>query len=68
MDVGPGDPFTVESHYRFVSRDAFDKYEREHAGRLRAAGLAELTRLGVEPGNGVTFHRATGTALAWRRP
>jgi hypothetical protein len=67
MEVAPGEPYTVESHYRFVSRDAFEKYEREHAGRLRAAGIAELTRLGVELGRGVTIQRATGTALAWRR-
>lgn len=67
MDVTPGEPFVVESHYRFVSRDAYEKYEREHAPRLRAQGLAELARLGVEPGRGVSIHRATGKALAWRR-
>lgn len=67
MDVQPGEPFVVEAHYRFVSRDAYDKYEREQAPRLRARGIEELARLGVEPGRGVTFHRATGKALAWRR-
>jgi hypothetical protein len=67
MDGVPGEPFVVEAHYRFVSREAFEKYEREHASRLRSQGLAELKRLGVEPGHGVTIHRATGMALAWRR-
>ncbi|MDB4938008.1 MAG: hypothetical protein JWP87_4980 [Labilithrix sp.] len=67
MDATPGEPLVVESHYRFVSREAFEKYEREHAPRLRAQSLAELARLGVEPGRGVTVHRATGKALAWRR-
>lgn len=67
MDTQPGEPYVVEAHYRFVSREAFETYEREHAARLRAAGLAELARLGVEPGRGVQFHRATGKALAWRK-
>ncbi len=67
MDVQPGEPFVVESHYRFVSREAFEKYEREHAGRLRGNGIAELRRLGAEPGRGVSIERATGKALSWRR-
>ena len=67
MDVAPGEPFIVESHYRFVSREAFEKYEREHAPRLRQQCLTELARLGVEPGRGVTMQLATGKALAWRR-
>lgn len=67
MDTQQGEPYVVESHYRFVSRDAYEKYEREHAPRMRALGLAELARLGVEPGRGVQFHRATGMALAWRK-
>ena len=67
MDTVPGEPFVVEAHYRFVSREAYEKYEREQAPRLRAQGLSELARLGVEPGRGVAFHRATGKALAWRR-
>ena len=67
MDVVPGEPFVVESHYRFVSREAFEKYEREHAPRLGQQCLTELARLGVEPGRGVPMHLATGKALAWRR-
>jgi hypothetical protein len=67
MDTAPGEPLVVEAHYRFVSRDAFEKYEREQAPRLRAQGLTELRRLGLEPGRGVEITRATGKALAWRR-
>ena len=67
MDGRQGEPLVVEAHYRFVSRDAYEKYEREQAPRLRAQGLNELQRLGVEPGRGVTIQRATGKALAWRK-
>lgn len=67
MDVSQGEPMVVEAHYRFVSREAYEKYEREQAPRLRAQGLNELQRLGLEPGRGVHIHRATGKALAWRR-
>ena len=67
IDVNPGEPLAVEAHYRFVSREAFEKYEREQAPRLRADGLRELAKLGLEPGRGVHFHRATGMSLAWRR-
>jgi hypothetical protein len=67
MDVDAGEPLVVEVHYRFVSQDAFEKYEREQAPRLRAQGLNELRRLGLEPGRGVELTRATGKALAWRR-
>ena len=68
MDVRPGEPFAVESRYRFVSRDAFEAYERDHAARLRAAGIEELSRLGAAPGQGVRFQRTTGVAVAWRSP
>ena len=34
---GPGSVYEVR--YRFPSREAFDRYEREHAPRLRAEGL-----------------------------
>lgn len=58
----------VEVRYRFASREAFARYEREHAPRLRADGLAELARLGLgaeaAPASGdrprVTFTRTTG--------
>lgn len=67
MDVVHGEPLVVEAHYRFVSREAYDKYEREQAPRLRVLGLHELARYGLEPGRGVNIQRATGKALAWRR-
>jgi hypothetical protein len=35
-----GDPIVLEARYRFESREAFARYEREEAPRLRAEGLA----------------------------
>lgn len=58
-------PFAVEVRYRFPSRDAFVRYEREEAPRLRAEGLAALARLGVSHED-VTFVRTTGVVLDWR--
>lgn len=49
----------VEARYRFASRDAFARYEREEAPRLRAEGLAEIGRLGIAL-DAVTFTRTTG--------
>ena len=37
-----GDPVRVEVRYRFESREAFNAYERDHAPRLRQAGLAKF--------------------------
>ena len=34
-----GTPQTVEVRYRFASRDAFERYERNHAPHLREEGL-----------------------------
>ncbi len=58
-----GDEAAVECRYRFASRDAFAAYERDHAPRLRAEGLAELARHGLAPGAGVTFVRSTGEVV-----
>lgn len=58
-----GDVPTAEVHYRFPSRSAFDGYERDHAPRLRAEGLAELARIGVE----ARFTRWTGEIQAAAR-
>ena len=44
----------VECRYRFASREAFAAYERDHAPRLRAEGLAFVA------GRGVRFTRTTG--------
>lgn len=54
------DPCAVEVRYRFTSRAAFERYERDHAQDRRAEGIAELARLGVAVGEGVTFARWTG--------
>lgn len=63
--IGGDLPNAVEVRYRFVSREAFARYEREHASRLRADGLAELDRLGVTRAH-VAFTRTTGERVEWR--
>lgn len=35
-------PLSIEIRYRFESADAFAEYERDHAPRLRADGIAFL--------------------------
>jgi len=54
-------PPVCEVHYRFESREAFERYEREHAPRLRAEGLE---RFPLE--RGLTYRRATGVVVARR--
>ena len=44
----------LEVRYRFASRDSFAAYERDHAPRLRADGLAFLA------GRPARFTRTTG--------
>lgn len=63
LDPGPDAASTIEARYLFASRDAFTRYEREEAPRLRADGLAELARLGVASDR-VTFTRTTGEIVA----
>ncbi len=46
---------TLEGRYRFASREAFEKYVREGAPRLREEGLKVAERVG-----GVTFARTSG--------
>lgn len=53
-EIVNADPPAVESQYVFESPAAFDRYEAEHAPRLRADGLA---RFG--PGTGIRFARRT---------
>lgn len=53
LDVASGRAF--EARYLFASREAFAAYEREHAPRLRADGLA---RFGPE--QGVSYRRSVG--------
>ena len=57
----------VAARYVFDSRDAFAAYEANHAPQMRADGLAELERLGVAPGRGVTMTRETGELVRPRR-
>ncbi|MEM7352926.1 MAG: DUF4286 family protein [Acidobacteriota bacterium] len=37
-----GPVIRYEARYRFASREAFEAYERDHAPRLRAEGLAKF--------------------------
>jgi hypothetical protein len=61
-----GAPYTIELRYRFASREAFARYERDEAPRLRAEGLAEASRLGVAVGTDLVMTRSTGEGVAWR--
>lgn len=50
----------LEVRYRFASREAFADYERDHAARLRAEGVARLA------GRPARFTRSTGEITgAW---
>lgn len=44
-----------EVRYHFASREAFEDYERSHAPRLRAAGLAKFG-----PERGLHYERSLG--------
>jgi hypothetical protein len=50
------DGLVVESRYVFASRAAFADYERDHAPRLRAEGLALFPR-------GLGYQRSTGIGI-----
>jgi hypothetical protein len=50
-----GDPPRAEARYTFADRAAFEAYERDHAPRLRADGLARFP-----PGGGLAYARTTG--------
>ena len=50
---------SFEVRYRFPSRDAFARYESDHAPRLRAEGL----RL-FPPQRGITYRRSVGNIVA----
>ncbi len=56
-----GDAPRCEVLYRFSSREAFLRYEREGAPRLRAASVAEIARL--KAGARVVFTRSTGECV-----
>src|SRR5262245_35302085 len=53
-----GPPRSFEVRYRFPSREAFARYERDHAPRLRAEGL----RLFL-PERGVAYRRSVGVVV-----
>lgn len=54
----PAQPLRVQARYAFPDREAFARYEREHAPALRAEGLALF---GGE--TGVRFERSVGTVV-----
>ena len=54
---GPAPRYEVR--YHFADRAAFEAYERDHAPRLRAAGLARFP-----PERGVVYVRSTGEVVA----
>ena len=49
---------SFEIRYHFASRESFGEYERDHAPRLRAEGLAKFP---VE--KGVAYKRTTGDVI-----
>lgn len=51
-------PLTYDVRYRFSSREAFERYERDHAPRLRAEGLKLFP---VE--RGIVYRRTVGAIL-----
>jgi hypothetical protein len=58
-----GTPPRVEARYQFASRAAFEDYERDHAPRLRAEGLALFPAE-----RGVRMQRSVGELLSRRQP
>lgn len=54
-----GDPVRCEARYTFADRAAFDRYEREHAPRLREEGLS-LFPLDL----GLSYSRSVGEIIA----
>ncbi len=52
---------TCEVRYHFASREAFAAYERDHAPRLRARGLARFP-----PARGLVYRRSAGDVLLRR--
>lgn len=59
IDSAPGDAAIFEARYTFDSRDSFVCYERDHAPRLRAEGLARFPT-----SRGVAYERSTGEVVA----
>jgi hypothetical protein len=55
---GAETPVVLEVRYHFASREDFAAYERDHAPRLRAEGVARMP-----PGGGVRLRRSLGEVL-----
>ena len=60
---GAGSQIRCEARYHFASREAFAAYERDHAPRLRAAGLKRFP-----PERGVRYGRSLGEVAAYLGP
>jgi len=54
-----GDPRTFEARYRFASREEFDRYQSDHAPRLRAEGQSLFP-----PEKGLSYRRTLGVVRA----
>jgi hypothetical protein len=54
---------SFEVRYHFPSREAFERYKKEHAARLRTEGLKLFP-----PEKGITYRRSVGTVLSWDSP
>jgi hypothetical protein len=54
-----GPELRYEVHYRFADSKSFAQYERDHAHRLRAEGLARFP-----PERGLHYERWTGDLIA----
>jgi len=59
VDTVAGGVARCEARYHFGSREAFTRYERDHAPRLRAEGLARFP-----VSRGVRYSRSTGEVVA----
>ena len=58
-----GEPPRCEVRYHFASRADFERYERDHAERLRREGLQRFP-----PERGVEYERSTGEIVGTWRP
>jgi hypothetical protein len=56
-----GTPVRCEVRYHFESRDAFNRYEREHAARLRGEGLKKFPL-----DRGLSYVRSVGETIGRR--
>jgi Domain of unknown function (DUF4286) len=63
LDATAGSSATrYEVRYHFAGRESFTRYERDHAPRLRAEGLAKFP-----PQRGVRYERSVGERLVSQR-